>query len=96
MQHGKNNKLDLAPWGYAPGMSLFYCTDCGSPDPEQGHAHSTRCIRHALAQRALIIPVDVVLIIPPVAPECKSNRKLKLTIFASMLITFTLGIAFLG
>jgi hypothetical protein len=60
-------KEDLAPFGYAPGSSLFYCTDCNRDDPEVGHKHATRCVQHALefklaqvrSGEAFQLPVDV-------------------------------------
>lgn len=60
-------KEDLAPFGYAPGSSLFYCTDCNRDDPEVGHKHATRCVQHALqfklaqvrSGEAFEIPTDV-------------------------------------
>lgn len=44
-------KIDLAPWGYAPGRTLYYCCDCNNEGPEQGHRHATRCATHALEAR---------------------------------------------
>lgn len=83
--HIEPSKIDLAPWGYAPGWSLFYCEDCCSAHPEQGHKDSTKCIRHALAARAMVIPVDVIPIIPELQ-ECKSQLKLKIMILGSVAI----------
>ena len=49
---GDNPKIDLAPWGYAPGNRLITCTDCEREDPLDSlhflHTHATRCARHAL------------------------------------------------
>lgn len=48
-------KIDLAPWGYAPGDYFFTCFDCTKAHPLDdlhiGHKHSTRCAKHALEAR---------------------------------------------
>lgn len=50
-----NDKIDLAPWGYAPGDHLVTCIDCNEVDPLDAlhvmHRHSTRCATHALKGR---------------------------------------------
>lgn len=50
-----NDKIDLAPWGNAPGNYFFTCLDCEKIEPLDslhfGHRHSTRCTRHALEAR---------------------------------------------
>lgn len=46
--------IDLAPWGYAPGNTFIYCTDCTNQfgqHPVLAHRHSTRCTEHALKAR---------------------------------------------
>ena len=52
-----NDKIDLAPWGYAPGSHPVSCSDCikECSDPADSlhflHRHATRCVHHALAAR---------------------------------------------
>lgn len=50
-----NDKIDLTPWGNAPGAYFFHCGDCTKIDPRDdlhfGDQHNTRCIRHALEAR---------------------------------------------
>jgi hypothetical protein len=50
-----NDKIDLAPWGYAPGDQLVTCSDCHKIDPLDSlhflHRHATRCASHALEAR---------------------------------------------
>jgi hypothetical protein len=50
-----NDKIDLAPWGSAPGHYLFTCIDCSQDDPRDalhvGAKRASRCIRHALEVR---------------------------------------------
>jgi len=50
-----NEKIDLAPWGYAPGDQLVACTDCQRIDSHDCmhflHRHATRCATHALNAR---------------------------------------------
>jgi hypothetical protein len=56
-----NDKIDLAPWGYAPGISIATCADCSrvKPDPEDavfiGHKYAHRCAEHALIARQSVI-----------------------------------------
>jgi hypothetical protein len=54
------NKIDLAPWGYAPGSSIITCTDCQRTGAEDramfiGHKHGYRCAQHALEARQSVI-----------------------------------------
>lgn len=49
-------KVDLAPWGYAPGSSIVTCTDCARIHDQEhamyvGHKHGYRCAQHALEAR---------------------------------------------
>lgn len=50
-----NDKIDLAPWGYAPGDQLVTCTDCAKSEPLDSlhflHRHAFRCAKHALEAR---------------------------------------------
>lgn len=49
-----NDKIDLAPWGYAPGNHPVSCNDCikhGSDGLHFLHRHATRCVEHALEAR---------------------------------------------
>lgn len=49
-----NDKIDLAPWGHAPGNYHYHCGDCSTAgrDPLHfGHKHANRCAEHALAAR---------------------------------------------
>jgi hypothetical protein len=50
MPHRSGNE-DLAPFGYAPGFSHFYCIDCNDMTLTPGHQHSIRCIRHAITEK---------------------------------------------
>lgn len=49
------SKIDLAPWGFAPGDYIFTCRDCTQEYPLDdlhfGHRHATRCAKHALGAR---------------------------------------------
>jgi hypothetical protein len=77
-------QIDLAPWGYAPGMTLFYCCDCHSDGPEQGHRHSTRCSTHALEARMRDIrmyeasPIDHDTVDVQLLKPCRSNFWIRL------------------
>jgi hypothetical protein len=50
-----NDKIDLAPWGYAPGDHPISCNDCIKECSDDSlhflHRHATRCAKHALATR---------------------------------------------
>ena len=54
-----NDKIDLAPWGYAPGDHPISCNDCVKECSGDSlhflHRHATRCVRHALAARQVEI-----------------------------------------
>jgi hypothetical protein len=64
-----NDKIDLAPWGYAPGDTMITCSDCTKEcsldDLHFLHRHATKCARHALEARQKAIrmheglPADV-------------------------------------
>ena len=56
------NKIDLAPWGYAPGSSIITCADCQRTKSADdclhiGHKHGYRCATHALEARQSAIRV---------------------------------------
>jgi hypothetical protein len=48
----RTEPIDLAPFGYAPGSSHFYCIDCNTMSLKAGHRYSIRCQTHALEERA--------------------------------------------
>jgi hypothetical protein len=45
------SKIDLAPWGFAPGDTYIFCVDCPDGAPTLGHRFSIRCVEHALKAR---------------------------------------------
>lgn len=45
------SKIDLAPWGFAPGDTFVFCVDCPDGVAFQAHRHSIRCTGHALNAR---------------------------------------------
>jgi hypothetical protein len=45
------SKIDLAPWGFAPGDTFVFCVDCPDGIAFQAHRHSIRCVGHALNAR---------------------------------------------
>jgi hypothetical protein len=66
----ETNKIDLAPWGYAPGDNLFNCMDCirrcyaAAETIHGGHRHSTRCVRHAMEAREHDIRINEGHLVP--------------------------------
>lgn len=69
-----SDKIDLAPWGYAPGTSIVSCADCArlKPDPEEavfiGHRYSHRCAEHALTARQSCIRIHEGELVPESNP----------------------------
>ena len=79
------DKIDLAPWGYAPGTGFYYCTDC-QDGPDQGHRHNTRCAKHALEARLNDIrALDGDGEFTPVhSPSCQTNTLLRIMVFSAI------------
>jgi hypothetical protein len=77
------NKLDLAPWGYAPGDRLVTCSDCTRRNPLDDlhflHAHATRCVTHALEarQRDIRAQEGILVVDPDQEPQNASYTLLR-------------------
>jgi hypothetical protein len=83
------DKIDLAPWGYAPGMTLFYCSDCRGDDPSQGHRYATRCVTHALEARMKDIralePAEALQEDDYIPPPCYASKLLRIMFFGAVI-----------